>query len=130
MEVKFSFEAKSLGSAVIQFTALAADGGSDGVEVSFDVVGVALPARLATSFAGQASDAGSGSAEGLALPAALPGSASLNIDAGVGRLPSVLAIARRVLQASRNQVCFRWRRNRACYNFAGAGQVPRHNAKG
>lgn len=62
--------------------------------MSIDVVGVALPARLATSFALQATDAGSTTAEGLALPAALPGSSNLEINAGVGRLPSILNIAR------------------------------------
>lgn len=78
----------------MKFSAVAADGGSDGVVLTIDVFGVALPARLATSFAIQATDAGSVNAEGLALPPALPGSSSLDISAGVGRLPSILTIAR------------------------------------
>ncbi len=67
-----------------------ATGGSDAVQVSLPIEGRQPDVWVATSFALRPSGTGNSSrAEGLALPAADPGTGSVVLMAGVGSLPAI-----------------------------------------
>eukprot|EP01025_Chloroclados_australasicus_P057180 TRINITY_DN7117_c0_g1_i5.p1 TRINITY_DN7117_c0_g1~~TRINITY_DN7117_c0_g1_i5.p1 ORF type:complete len:2201 (-),score=318.83 TRINITY_DN7117_c0_g1_i5:388-6837(-) len=91
LEVTFPFEATNIGEADVQITVEVADGKADALQVTFPVEGVQDPVVVASSFAVSGNQ--SGWTEGLDLPDALPGSGSVDLLAGVGRLPAIQAIA-------------------------------------
>ncbi|KAK9803301.1 hypothetical protein WJX72_010340 [[Myrmecia] bisecta] len=101
-EVRFPFVATAIGAANFTLTILSEGSASDSLEITIPVEGLQEPVRTATSFPVQAvppnatapSGPFQGSAqEGLAVPAAAPGSGSIDVTAGVGHLPAVKAIA-------------------------------------
>ncbi|KAK9809200.1 hypothetical protein WJX72_011244 [[Myrmecia] bisecta] len=101
-EVRFRFVAAAIGSANLTLSVTSQGGAADSLQITIPVEGLQESVRVASSFAVQAvlpnatAAAGpfQGSAqEGLALPAAAPGSGSIDIVAGVGHLPAVKAIA-------------------------------------
>ena len=74
-------------------------GSQDALQLTLPIEGLQDPVSLATSFVVQATDNGAAKwVEGLQLPDALPGSGSIQIQAGVGRLPAVLANARQIME--------------------------------
>ncbi len=108
-QVRFNFTAAALGDASFEFTVTDESGASDALFTVTDESGASdalvastpvlpqqSPVFVATSFAlrGNASannDSSVGWQEGLALPEAAPGSGSLDLLAGVGYLPAILA---------------------------------------
>ena len=96
VEVTFDFEAVALGEAVLVVRAAAAgDGGAplDALQLTIPVLGVMPSVTLATSRAVAAAAEPALWAEGLVLPAALPGSGGLTVRTGAGRLPVVRTLA-------------------------------------
>jgi len=95
VELTFDFEAVALGEAVAVLTVAAADGGAplDALQLSVPVLGVMPSVTLATSRAVAAAAEPALWAEGLVLPAALPGSGGLTVRTGAGRLPVVRTLA-------------------------------------
>lgn len=74
------------------------EGASDALLLTVPVEGLQESVAIASSFAVD----GSGKSrwqEGLKLPEAVPGSGSLTIQAGVGRLPAVLSLAGQISTA-------------------------------
>lgn len=67
-------------------------GPSDALLLTVPVEGLQESVVIASSFAIDGSETNSWQ-EGLKLPEAVPGSGSLSIQAGVGRLPAVLSLA-------------------------------------
>ena len=102
-EVRFRFKALAVGAAGLRFDAFVGGGGAKSGSSSgsagaadsaaFDVPVLARQGQvfLATSFALQGTPNGTAAAEGLALPAADPGSGAVELTAGVGNLPFVKA---------------------------------------
>jgi hypothetical protein len=96
VEVTFDFEAVALGEAVLVVrVAAAGDGGAplDALQLTIPVMGVMPSVTLATSRAVAAAAEPTLWAEGLVLPAALPGSGGLTVRTGAGRLPVVRTLA-------------------------------------
>ena len=76
-------------------------GSADALQLTVPIEGLQDPVSLATSFAVQAAENETAAwVEGLELPSALPGSGGIEIQAGVGRLPSVLASARQIMETN------------------------------
>ena len=76
-------------------------GTDDALRLTVPVLGLQDAVTVATSFAIQVSEGEATEAtEGLDLPAALPGTGGLELLAGVGRLPAVLANARQIMEAN------------------------------
>lgn len=74
------------------------------VQVSIPVLALQDSVKVASSFALQASSGSSGQwTEGLALPAAAPGSGSILVEAGVGRAPTVRTLAAGLVSAKPSQ---------------------------
>ena len=74
-------------------------GSSDALQLTVPIEGLQDPVSLVTSFSVQANESGTTQwTEGIKLPFALPGSGGIEIQAGVGRLPSVLANARLIME--------------------------------
>lgn len=90
-EVRFAFEAAALGDATLQFSASDGSGASDALQLDLSVQRPQDAVFLATSFAVAASNSTTAWQEGLELPAAVPGTGSLAVSAGVGYLPAVQA---------------------------------------
>lgn len=101
-EVRFALGAGALGSGSLQVDARQVAGGeaADSLVVDIPVVGLQDPMFVASSFAlGSVNTSETSSwTEGLDLPAAAPGSGTINITAGVGQLPAVAALADRAVQ--------------------------------
>jgi len=102
IEVVFTLKALSLGDAVLTATvdfenSAAVHSGSlqvaDALELKLPVLGMQPQVSVATSRALQASAEPSVWTEGVAFPAAVPGSGSISLAMGVGRLPAVAAVA-------------------------------------
>lgn len=96
--MRFRFSAAAIGEAGLRFDVFVGDSDAASDSASFDVpvLGRQGGVFLATSFAltpssgsgsGNGSAAAAGQVEGLALPAADPGSGSVDLTAGVGNLP-------------------------------------------
>ncbi|CAD7696314.1 unnamed protein product, partial [Ostreobium quekettii] len=101
VEVRFKLEALALGEGAFNITADDGKGASDALRLTVPVLGLQDAVTVATSFAIQASEGEAAQAtEGLDLPAALPGTGGLELLAGVGRLPAVLANARQIMEAN------------------------------
>ncbi|GMH46152.1 hypothetical protein BSKO_14120 [Bryopsis sp. KO-2023] len=103
-EVRFLFKAKSMGDATFKITADDGSGGSDALVIDFPVEGLQEAVTLASSFAIDGGNAGSWQ-EGLQLPDAVPGSGGVSIQAGVGRLPSILSLAQQIYERNPKHEC-------------------------
>eukprot|EP01025_Chloroclados_australasicus_P057173 TRINITY_DN7117_c0_g1_i1.p1 TRINITY_DN7117_c0_g1~~TRINITY_DN7117_c0_g1_i1.p1 ORF type:complete len:972 (+),score=161.07 TRINITY_DN7117_c0_g1_i1:368-2917(+) len=90
VEVTFPFEAINIGEADVQIT-VEVDGMADALQVTFPVEGIQDPVVVASSFSVSGNQ--SEWTEGLELPNAVPGSGSVDLLAGVGRLPAIQSIA-------------------------------------
>lgn len=74
-------------------------GSNDALQLTVPIEGLQDPVSLATSFAVQANENATESwTEGIKLPFSLSGSGGIEIQAGVGRLPSILANARLIME--------------------------------
>lgn len=92
--------ALSAGSP-LKFVASVSSAPVDALQVPLRVLGTQSAVHVATSMALHSVHKGSWTwSEGLHLPAAVPGSGSLNLTLGVGRLPVINAIAQLLGQAS------------------------------
>eukprot|EP01023_Acetabularia_acetabulum_P050786 TRINITY_DN5527_c0_g1_i3.p1 TRINITY_DN5527_c0_g1~~TRINITY_DN5527_c0_g1_i3.p1 ORF type:complete len:2117 (+),score=423.13 TRINITY_DN5527_c0_g1_i3:248-6598(+) len=90
VEVGFQFGAQALGEGEIKFSASDARGSTDSRKATIPVNGQQAPVAIASSFAIQGSVQGGGSwQEGLVLPEAVEGSGTIDVSAGVGRLPAI-----------------------------------------
>jgi hypothetical protein len=108
VEARFDFSAAALGNTSLDFTATLADGGDgaiDALRAEVPVLPQQAPVFVGTSFAVRPPGSGAGGGgsettarwqEGLELPEAVPGSGSLDLVAGVGNLPIILASLRAV----------------------------------
>ncbi|GMH45788.1 hypothetical protein BSKO_13751 [Bryopsis sp. KO-2023] len=96
-EVRFRFNATRVGNATVSIRA-DAPGMSDALELSFPVVEQQVPVQIATSFTVRGKSSRNSWSEGLQLPDALPGTGTIEISAGVGRVPSVLSIINHLLE--------------------------------
>ncbi|GMH44461.1 hypothetical protein BSKO_12413 [Bryopsis sp. KO-2023] len=104
-EVRFRFKAKSVvGDAAFKITADDGSGGGDALVINFPVEGLQESTTLASSFAIDGGNASSWQ-EGLNLPDAVAGSGGVNIQAGVGRLPSILSLARQICERNPSHEC-------------------------
>eukprot|EP01025_Chloroclados_australasicus_P025560 TRINITY_DN254_c1_g1_i7.p1 TRINITY_DN254_c1_g1~~TRINITY_DN254_c1_g1_i7.p1 ORF type:complete len:2168 (+),score=332.40 TRINITY_DN254_c1_g1_i7:163-6504(+) len=90
VEVLYPFSAVDMGEATFTINVEISDGKTDALQVSIPVEGTQDPVVVASSFAVQASGDW---VEGIQLPNALPGSGSVNLIAGVGRLPAIESVA-------------------------------------
>ncbi|CAD7700532.1 unnamed protein product [Ostreobium quekettii] len=105
-EVRFGLQAEALGEAKFIISAGDGSGSGDALELELPILGLQDPVTVATSFAIQAAENETATAvEGLDLPAALPGTGGIELQAGVGRLPAVLANARQIMEANVNHTC-------------------------
>lgn len=96
VEVRFRYQAKSIGASGLRFDARVPDINSadaaDATQQDVSVLGQQGAVFLATSFSLQAGGDAPGSKgrqEGLELPDATPGSGSVDLLAGVGYLPAI-----------------------------------------
>ncbi|GIL54039.1 hypothetical protein Vafri_9594, partial [Volvox africanus] len=122
-EVRFAFSAAAMGSANLTFTAQytqqtggGGGGGGDSLVAELRVLGQQGDVWVATSFALTAlppsSNTSSGSSgggvvqwqEGMELPAAVPGSGSLNLTVGVGYYPAVASMYETLQQTDANRM--------------------------
>jgi hypothetical protein len=94
-QVRFPFHATALGTAVIQFYATDNQGNQDAIQLTVPINPQQSLVNVATSFALRVPPAANGSSntgntgggtgqwqEGIALPAAVPGSGSLDLTSG------------------------------------------------
>lgn len=91
---RYSFKARSIGTASLTFAVLDSEGVVvDSVVLQLEVKGQQSEVTVATSFPLRPNN-GSGTTwqEGLALPETVPGSGSLGLIAGVGYLPAVQSL--------------------------------------
>ncbi|GAM21623.1 hypothetical protein SAMD00019534_047980 [Acytostelium subglobosum LB1] len=96
--VVFSLEALSKGPAQMTFFLKSSSGANlDAVRVEFDILGRQAPIYLGTSMAITANS--SQPPEGIKLPAAEPGTGTLDVVVGVGRYPSVEANSIQIMAA-------------------------------
>ncbi|KAG2426455.1 hypothetical protein HXX76_011686 [Chlamydomonas incerta] len=105
-EVRFPLSSRAIGTARLTLRAVDAQagGGSDGLQLTVPVYGQQGDVLLATSFALTANGTTGGSwAEGMELPAAVPGSGGLTLTAGVGALPAITAMYANLLQQERSE---------------------------
>ncbi|CAD7704742.1 unnamed protein product [Ostreobium quekettii] len=106
VEVRFVLEALALGEAAIFISADGGKGYKDALRLTVPVLGLQDAVAVATSFAIQATEGeGATAVEGLELPNALPGAGSIELLAGVGRLPAVLGHARQIMEADVKHSC-------------------------
>jgi len=91
-EVLFHFRATQYGEAVLQFTASCSTS-QDAVEVTIPILAPQDSVFVATSFALEQKEGSEPWLEGVALPDAIEGTGNFTVEAGVGRLPSVLLLS-------------------------------------
>eukprot|EP00892_Ulva_mutabilis_P003496 jgi/Ulvmu1/1518/UM011_0248.1 len=96
-ETRFDLTAVTTGDVQLTFSAEAA-AGSDALQVELPSLLTQAPVVVATSFA--VTPGPRGFQEGLAIPAAVPGTGSLSVVAGVGNLPAQLAMTKRLFDAT------------------------------
>lgn len=82
-------------------------GATDALVINLPVEGLQEAVSVATSFAVDGS-AEAKWQEGLKLPEAVPGSGSLKIQAGVGRMPTILSLAGQLYDENPEYVMCWW----------------------
>ncbi|CAD7696311.1 unnamed protein product [Ostreobium quekettii] len=98
--------AEALGEAKFVMSAGDGSGSVDAVQLSIPVMGQQEAVAIAKSFAIRAAPNGTSNATvGLDLPAAVPGTGGVELQAGVGRLPAVLSAAREIMESGVNHTC-------------------------
>ncbi|CAD7704606.1 unnamed protein product [Ostreobium quekettii] len=97
VEVRFLFSAVQLGETNLTIRA-DSGGNSDALQISIPVLAQQEEVQLATSFTIRSDKWEERSEEGLKIPDAVPGTGTLGVAAGVGRLPSVLDLSTRILE--------------------------------
>eukprot|EP00198_Chlamydomonas_reinhardtii_P005013 XP_001694349.1 predicted protein [Chlamydomonas reinhardtii] len=105
LTVRFPLSGRGIGTARLTLRAVDFQdgGGSDGLQVSMPVYGQQGDVLVATTFSLTANGTtGGGWAEGVELPAAVPGSGGLTLTAGVGNLPAITAMYANLLQQERS----------------------------
>lgn len=105
VRVEFGFEAFGLTpageDAAFYFTLLDAKGEAiDALVARVPVLAQQSAVSVATSFALEATTSGQGRSEGIAIPEHVDHSATVSVQAGVGRLPAILTYAASLLAAS------------------------------
>eukprot|EP00210_Caulerpa_lentillifera_P001088 g1049.t1 len=103
-EARFLVRATAVGMANFTLFADDSQGNTDALQLEIPIEGLQEAVTVGTSFVIQGDDAGAFT-EGLALPAAVPGSGDIEVTAGVGRQPAVFAIANQVLNRNPNFTC-------------------------
>eukprot|EP01025_Chloroclados_australasicus_P034639 TRINITY_DN3539_c0_g2_i1.p1 TRINITY_DN3539_c0_g2~~TRINITY_DN3539_c0_g2_i1.p1 ORF type:complete len:2104 (+),score=260.43 TRINITY_DN3539_c0_g2_i1:139-6450(+) len=98
VEIGFQFSVDVLGEGEVKFTATDSTGSSDSRKATIPVNGQQGPVSLATSFAVQGSVEGSTWWEGLQIPEAVAGSGTIEVSAGVGRLPAIQAYTNALME--------------------------------
>jgi len=94
--VNFRFEAIGTGTAYLLYSATVNDNLEDAALYTQEIKGQQEPVSIATSFAVSESEE---SEQGFGLPESVAYSGALRVDAGVGRLPSVLTLANLAFEA-------------------------------
>ncbi|CAD7702674.1 unnamed protein product [Ostreobium quekettii] len=106
VEARFEFTAQEVGEARIVINAEGGDGIADSLELTIPVKGQQERVVLATSFSVAAPEDGTESFQQLLdLPQAVPGSGSVGITAGVGRLATVLSLTDMVIDTNPEHEC-------------------------
>eukprot|EP00210_Caulerpa_lentillifera_P001100 g1061.t1 len=103
-EARFLVRATAVGMANFTLFANDGQGNTDALQLEIPIEGLQEAVTVGTSFVIQGDDVGAFT-EGLALPAAVPGSGDIEVTAGVGRQPAVFAIANQVLNRNPNFTC-------------------------
>jgi hypothetical protein len=97
LEVLFDLKPLRIGTVKYRITATAEGEVIDAFEASVVVLGAQEPVFVASSVAIDATESGAEWNEGIALPAAVPHTGTLVIDAGVGHLTSIYSYCRAIL---------------------------------